>query len=277
VSTAALSLVHKGLGNARVAVARKLGIRLWIILRDEIDYPVCRRGQMQAASLTMSATSPVGCSDYQPLLHRECNNTEMVSVPLSPHDNALRLIHRIQALTIIWMTVEVAVSLTAARIAHSPSLLAFGGDSAIELLSAAVVLWEFSGRVEKHRETRIAGVLLFVLAGYVTVVSLVSLLGYSEPRPSYLGLAILIAAATIMPWLANEKRKLSAATGSAALRADAAQSGVCAYLSLIALVGLGVNAIWHVSWADPIAALAVTPLIVWEGKEAIRGKARDCC
>jgi len=41
-------LVQKGLGKARVAVARKLGIRLWIMLRDEIDYQeFCRRGQIQ--------------------------------------------------------------------------------------------------------------------------------------------------------------------------------------------------------------------------------------
>jgi divalent metal cation (Fe/Co/Zn/Cd) transporter len=89
------------------------------------------------------------------------------------------------------------------------------------------------------------------------------------------GIVILIAAAIFMPRLAKEKRKLSAATGSAALRADAAQSGLCAYLSLIAL-GPAVNAVWHVSCADPIAALAVIPLILWEGNEAIRGKACGC-
>ena len=39
-------LIQKGLGKARVAVARKLGIRLWIMLRDQIDYKeFCRRGQ----------------------------------------------------------------------------------------------------------------------------------------------------------------------------------------------------------------------------------------
>jgi divalent metal cation (Fe/Co/Zn/Cd) transporter len=104
-----------------------------------------------------------------------------------------------------------------------------------------------------------------------------SLLGHNAPRPTYLGIAILIAAAVIMPWLAREKRKLSATTGSAALRADAAQSGLCAYLSLVALMGLAVNAVWHVAWADPVAALALTPLIFWEGKEAINGKACGCC
>jgi divalent metal cation (Fe/Co/Zn/Cd) transporter len=75
-----------------------------------------------------------------------------------------------------------------------------------------------------------------------------------------------------MPWLAKEKRRLSATTGSAALRADAAQSALCAYLSLIALAGLAINAIWHVKWADPTAALGVLPLIVREGREAMLGK-----
>jgi divalent metal cation (Fe/Co/Zn/Cd) transporter len=104
-----------------------------------------------------------------------------------------------------------------------------------------------------------------------------SLLGHSEPKPTYLGIAILIAAAAIMPWLAKEKYKLSGVIGSAALRADSAQSALCAYLSLIALVGLGVNAIWHVRWADPAAALVVAPLIVREGREAMRGKSCGCC
>jgi len=60
------------------------------------------------------------------------------------------------------------------------------------------------------------------------------------------------------------------------MRADAAESAVCGYLSIIALVGLVVHAIWHIEWADPIAALAITPLIVYEAREAIRGKACGC-
>lgn len=80
-----------------------------------------------------------------------------------------------------------------------------------------------------------------------------------------------------MPWLAKKKRRLSGATGSAALSADAAQSALCAYVSLIALVGLAINAIWDVKWADPMAALAVLPPIVWEGREAMRGRACEYC
>jgi divalent metal cation (Fe/Co/Zn/Cd) transporter len=118
---------------------------------------------------------------------------------------------------------------------------------------------------------------LFALAALVVITSVTSLLGYNEPKPTFLGIGILIAAAAVMPRLAKEKRRLSGATGSAALRADAAQSALCAYLSLISLAGLAINAIWHVKWADPIAALAVLPLIVWEGREALRGKACGCC
>jgi len=179
------------------------------------------------------------------------------------------------------MSVEAVVSLYAAWRARSPALLAFGGDSAIELFSAVVVLWRFrtsdAHEDAERRAARVAGALLFALAAYVAITSVVSLMGYSEPKTTFLGIAILVASAVVMPWLAKEKRRLSGATGSAALRADAAQSALCAYLSLIALAGLAINAIWHVKWADPIAALVVVPLILWEGREAMRGKPCGCC
>ncbi|MGO9087817.1 MAG: cation transporter [Candidatus Sulfotelmatobacter sp.] len=205
----------------------------------------------------------------------------MASVLQVASPDAIRRIRRVQTITIAWMSVEAVVSLFAAWRAHSPALLAFGGDSAIELFSALIVLWRFRttaahGDVEK-RAARVAGALLFALAAFVAITSVASLLGYSEPKPTFLGIAILVAAAVVMPWLAREKRRLSGATGSAALRADAAQSALCAYLSFIALAGLAINVIWHVKWADPIAALVILPLIVWEGRETVRGKVCGCC
>ena len=207
--------------------------------------------------------------------------TQMASVLQIASPESARRIQRVQIVTIVWMSVEAGVSLFAAWRARSPALLAFGGDSAIELFSAVVVLWRFRttaahGDAER-RAARMVGALLFALAAFVAVISVTSLLGYSEPKPTVPGIAILVAAAVVMPWLAKEKRRLSGATGSAALRADAAQSALCAYLSLIALAGLAINAIWHVKWADPIAAFAILPLIVWEGREAMRGKACGCC
>jgi divalent metal cation (Fe/Co/Zn/Cd) transporter len=183
-------------------------------------------------------------------------------------------------MTVAWMSAEAAMSLFAAWRARSPALLAFGGDSAIELASAVVVIWRFrTSAAQEHAEqraARLAGVLLFALAACVVAASMMALVGYGEPRPPLLGIGILIAAAVFMPLLAREKRRLSAEMGSAALRADAAESALCGYLSLIALLGLLVNAVWHVGWADPAAALLTIPIILREGWEAVQGKSCTC-
>ena len=201
----------------------------------------------------------------------------VLSETLSPE--IARRVIRIQTLTLMWVSAEAAVSLAAAWTAHSPALLSFGGDSAVELLSAAVVLRRFhrpSGDSEaEERASKIAGALLFVLAAFVILASALALLGVVEARPSPVGIALLILAVVVMPWLARQKRRLSAFTESAALRADAAESAVCGYLALIASVGLAVNAIWGVRWADPVAALALLPLILREGWEAMKGE--PCC
>jgi divalent metal cation (Fe/Co/Zn/Cd) transporter len=203
----------------------------------------------------------------------------MVTVPLASQDT-LRSVRRIQAITITWMTVEAALSLYSAAQARSPALAAFGGDSVIELISAFVVLWRFRHPVPDRAErfaARLTSGLLFALAAFVIATSILSLLGYNEPRPSYLGMAVLAAAALLMPWLAKEKRRLSALTASAALRADAAESALCAYLSLLALAGLAARALLHIGWADPLAALAITPLILREARQSWRGKPCSCC
>jgi divalent metal cation (Fe/Co/Zn/Cd) transporter len=204
----------------------------------------------------------------------------MASGLQSTPSDALRQIHRIQTITIGWMILEAGVSLWAAGRAKSPALLAFGGDSAIELLSA-VVLWRFRRNAPdentERRAARIAGVLLLILTVYVVAASAATLLGYSEARQSLLGIIVLIAAAIIMPWLAQQKWRLSALTGSASLRADAAESMLCAYLSLTALLGLAAHQLLGVAWADPVAALAVTPLIAWEARQAFVGQACSCC
>ena len=174
------------------------------------------------------------------------------------------------------MSVETAVALGSAWKARSPALLGFGGDSFVELLSAAVVYWRFrtertEARIEE-RAARIAGGLLFALAAFVILASGASLLGRSEVQTSFVGIALLLTAAFVMPWLARQKRRLSAMTSSAALRADAAESALCGYMAWIALAGLVVSAAWKIRWSDPVAALALTPLILREGWEAFKSK-----
>jgi divalent metal cation (Fe/Co/Zn/Cd) transporter len=196
-----------------------------------------------------------------------------------PASATLRRIRQIQAITIGWMSAEAVLSLSAAWMARSPVLLAFGGDSAIELLSAVVVYRRFSSKGQEASErlaARIAGGLLFALAAYVALIATLALLGRGEVRPSLLGIVVLIVAAVVMPLLARQKRRLSALTASAALRADATQSALCGYLSLIALAGLVANAFWGITWADPVAALGLIPLVMREGWQALKGRPCEC-
>lgn len=189
-------------------------------------------------------------------------------------------VRRIQLITLAWMAVEAAVSLRAAWFAHSPALLGFGGDSGVELLSAAVVWWRFSPAADEEKRegtaAKLAGALLIALAGIVALGALLVFAGRITARPSPIGIVLLIFAATIMPWLAKEKRRLAAQTGSAALKADAAESAVCGYLAVIALAGLVLNGLWGLRWADPLAAVAFVPLILREGWEALHDRSCGC-
>jgi len=98
----------------------------------------------------------------------------------------------VQRITVAWMSAEAAISQFAAWQARSPALLAFGGDSAIELASALVVLWRFhapsTSETGEVRAARIAGALLFALAAFVVTASVFAFLGYTAPKPSRSGL-----------------------------------------------------------------------------------------
>ncbi|QNI30997.1 cation transporter [Alloacidobacterium dinghuense] len=188
-----------------------------------------------------------------------------------------RAVIRLQWITVAWMTVEFAVAVGSGLRAHSLALAAFGGDSAIELFSAAVVLHRFySGDHMEQLARRMAMIMLYALAVFIALSSGASLaLKMSEAKGSYLGIGILLAAAIIMPWLGLRKRELSAQTCSKALRADAVQSSVCAYMSWIALAGIALNTVFHLPWIDSVAALALVPLILIEANKARKGD--DCC
>jgi divalent metal cation (Fe/Co/Zn/Cd) transporter len=195
--------------------------------------------------------------------------------------DAFRRVIRLQILTVAWMSIEVVVALAAAWTAKSSALLGFGSDSAVELFSAMVILWRFRSRSDSAEKderlaARLAGGLLFAVAGFVVISSGLSLLGYHEARPSFVGIILLIAAAIGMPWLANQKRKLATQIGSASLRADATESALCGYMSLIALAGLLANGLFQAPWTDPLAALALVPLIAKEAWHAVHAS-RHCC
>lgn len=186
---------------------------------------------------------------------------------------------RLQVITLVWMLVECGVALFSAYRSQSPALLAFGSDSFVELLSAVVVLLQFAPffALPPERAARIAGVLLFVLAGVVCLCSTAALIQRLQPDTSWSGIAVTIAALAIMPLLARAKRRAARNTGNRALDADAVQSATCAYLAALTLGGLLINAVFHIRWIDPIAALLAIPIICIEGMRALKGKTCDCC
>ena len=166
-----------------------------------------------------------------------------------------------------------------AKIACSPSLLAFGSDSLVELLSATVVLLQFvpTIRLNRVRAGKAAGILLYVLAGVVVLISILGWVTGARPETSLAGIGITSAALVVMPVLAWKKRALARSTQNTALAADAVQSATCAYLAAITLFGLAANALFHVQWVDSIAALIAVPLLVKEAKSAMRGEGCACC
>ena len=185
----------------------------------------------------------------------------------------------LQAVTVIWMLAECGVSLFASARAHSPAMLAFGADSLIELFSAALVLLQFLPglAISKWRAGKIAAVLLFALAAIVTVVAALSLAFNVQPAPSITGIGITVIALIVMPVLGWLKRREAWRLNNPALAADAIQSATCAYLAGVTLLGLGMNAIFHVGWFDAAAALIAVPLLLKEGREAWRGQSCSCC
>ena len=197
------------------------------------------------------------------------------AVPVAPRAR----VYWLQGVTLAWMVVEFGVAAYAAATAHSTAMLAFGSDSLMELMSASVVLlqWIPGVSISERRAARTASVLLFVLALVVAGAAVASLALGVRAETSCSGIGITIAALIAMPVLARLKRREARRSGNVALAADAAQSATCAYLALIALVGVGVNATFHIAWFDAAAALVAVPLLVKEGRSAWKGQGCACC
>lgn len=180
--------------------------------------------------------------------------------------------------TIAWNVIEAVVAIAAGVVAGSIALIGFGVDSSIEVFAAGVVLWRLHG-VEEAREQRalkLIGASFFALAAFVAVEAGRDLLGADEPESSTVGIALAVASLVVMPLLAIAKRRTGEQLGSRTVVADSVETKLCAYLSLILLGGLVLNATVDWGWADPVAALAIAALAAREGKEAWEGEDESC-
>jgi divalent metal cation (Fe/Co/Zn/Cd) transporter len=193
----------------------------------------------------------------------------------------------LEYLTIGWNIVEGIIAVSAALLAGSVALLAFGIDSFIECASGAVMLWRLLAEKKstlshvqieaiEHRARKWIAASLFVLAGYVALDAVGTLWQQEKPAFTWVGVTLTSVSILLMLWLAKAKRRLARDLGSRAMEADAFQTTACWWLSVATLTGVALNGLLGWWWADPLAAIVIAALIVKEGRSAWEG-AHDCC
>jgi len=194
----------------------------------------------------------------------------------------MRRARRLSVLSIGWMTVEAAVAITSALIAGSVALLGFGLDSLIELVSAATILWLYTnGRgnseAAERRAQQAIAVCFIALALYLAYDAIESLATVRQPDTNWPGMAVTAGALIFMPLLARAKSRIATQLASSATAGDAAQSWLCAIGAAAALLSILVNQLFGWWRLDPIAALAIAGLALYEGRDAWNGDAcADC-
>jgi|Tabmets5t2r1_1033131.scaffolds.fasta_scaffold11706_2 divalent metal cation (Fe/Co/Zn/Cd) transporter len=186
--------------------------------------------------------------------------------------------------TVGWNVIEGVVAIGAGIIAGSVALIGFGVDSSIEVISALGLLWRLrkagpdatvaEESAAERRALYVVAATFFLLAAYISVEAITAVVGREEPETSTVGLVLALLSLLIMPALAFSKQRTGREMGSRALLADGAETWVCSYLSLALLTGIGLFFLFGWWWADPIAALAMLPVILWQGWETL-GEARE--
>lgn len=189
---------------------------------------------------------------------------------------------QLEILSIVWGAAEAVIALVGAHREGSIALAGFGLDSVIEVLSAGAVYWrmthEMNHRLKHQSEKislRIAGICLLALAAYILVQSAVALRFGHQSEAGALGIGITIAALICMPLLARAKRQVARGLNSAAMLTDSKQTDFCSIQAGIVLLGLAVQRIFGIGWADTAAAFLLVPFMIRAGVQALRG--HNCC
>lgn len=211
----------------------------------------------------------------------------MVSAAIATPKRAqlLRRGLRLEYLTVGWNIAEGLVAITAALAAGSVALLGFGIDSFVETVSGLIIIWRLQAerravdheRIDtvERRAQRLVAASLVALAGYIAFDAVTTLIAGERPEGSPVGFALAALSLGVMWWLARAKRRTAIALGSRAMQADAFQTTACWWLSLAVLAGVGLNTLFGLWWADPVAALVIPVFLLREAREAWNGEHCD--
>jgi divalent metal cation (Fe/Co/Zn/Cd) transporter len=187
---------------------------------------------------------------------------------------------RLTKLTVAYNVVEGVVAIAAGVAAGLVSVIGFGIDSGIESISAVLVGLRLSARL-RHGEAderkelitlRLVAITFFLLAGYVTVEGVRSLVVGETPESSPVAIGLLVASLVVMPLLAEAKRRVGVALADPLILADAAETRICVLLSVSTLVGLLVFALTGAGWVDAVAGFVIAAFAIHEGREAWEGE-----
>jgi divalent metal cation (Fe/Co/Zn/Cd) transporter len=212
-------------------------------------------------------------------------SSQSIQLSRKPQQSAERekLVRRAKLLAWLgvgWHGIEATIAVGAGIIASSIALIGFGADSLIESVAGTVLLWRFaasrvSSEDAERRAQKLIALSFYLLAAYVGIESVRSLLTLDKPDASWVGIGLSVVTLLTMPPLAIAKARIGEKLGSSATKSEGQQNMLCAYLSAALLVGLGSNALFGLWWADPATALLIAGVAVKEGREAWRGE--SCC
>ena len=203
----------------------------------------------------------------------------MTGATLSRKEKLHRRGVRLEVFTITWNVIESFVAIGVGLLVGSVALVGFGVDSGIEVISAVALLWRLlkagpnaslseEGAAERKALYLVAAT-FFLLAAYITYEGVGSLISQEGAKTSTVGIILATVSILIMPTLAYLKGRTGREMGSRALVADSKETWVCAYLSFALLAAVGLNAAFGWWWADLVGALAMLPVILWQGWETL--------
>lgn len=187
---------------------------------------------------------------------------------------------RLAQFTVAYNVIEGILAVTAGMLAGLVSVIGFGIDSGIESIAAVLVGMRLAarlrhGQADERKERlvlRLVAVTFFVLAAYVTIEGIRSLVTGDKPDSSPLSIAVLIGSILVMPVLATMKRRVGLRLGDNLILADAAETQLCVLLSISTLAGLGLYELTGAAWLDPVAGFVIAAFAIHEGREAWEGE-----
>ena len=171
-----------------------------------------------------------------------------------------------------WTTAVAAAAITAGVVTSSIALVGLGLESALDLLAAAVVVWQLhvSGKDRQARAVSVIAVTFLAGSAYLLAESIRELTGHTRSGHSTADLAVAAAALVVLPVLAFAKRRAGLALRSRALLADASETAMGGLSAAAALLGVGLDAWLGWWWADPAAGIAIALLAIADAIEIWR-------